>query len=134
LTAPNAPWPLLSAAPLVLVVLSASLPQVAAAVPVVRALHRHLSEQDGGSLGLLLVGGGDQRPRAVAEQLHAPVVASLPADARSAQVLSRGGGVRLSWPLMRAAAAAHYHITRQLHRQVADAATPQAEQVVTHDL
>jgi hypothetical protein len=133
LTVPNAPWPLLSAASLVLVVLSASLPQVAAAVPVVRALHRHLAEQDGGGkLGLLLTGGGDQRPRAVAEQLRLPVVASLPTDARSARALSHGGSVRLSWPLMRAAAAAHYHITRQVQRHATDAMPP-AGAVATRD-
>lgn len=125
LTTPNPPRPLLSAAALVLLVLSASLPQVAAAVPVVRGLRRYLVDQPGvgaGGLGLLLTGAGDQPPRVIAEQLQTPVVASLPADARTARALTHGGSARLSWPLMRAAAAACYRITRHVRRSAANTA------------
>lgn len=112
LAAPNLPWPVMLAADVVLLTLRPDLPGMSAAVPAVRALRTQLTEQGvgAGSLGLLVNGDGDQSDRTVARELAAPVVAKLPHDPRTATVLSRGGTVRTTSTLMRAAAGARSRI------------------------
>lgn len=109
LAAPNTPWPVLVRADAVLLVVRPSLPGMSAAVPTLRTLRNQLTEHGSGtmSLALLVTGPGDQSVKTVTNQLHHPVVASLPDDPGSAAVLGHGGRVRMNSPLMRAAAAAH---------------------------
>jgi hypothetical protein len=108
LVAPNFPWPLLHRAGSVLLVVRPSLPGLSAAIPALRTLRTQLTEHPSGDpLGLLVTGPGDQPVRTVARQLRRPVAATLPDDPRTARVLGHGGRIRLSAPLLRAAAAAH---------------------------
>jgi hypothetical protein len=108
LAVPNPPWPVLHRADAVLLALRPTLPGMSAAVPAMRTLRTQLTEQGtgAGSLGLLVTGPGDQPVRTVTGQLQHPAVATLPDDPRAARVLGQGGRVRMSSPLMRAAAAA----------------------------
>src|SRR5690606_23189560 len=101
---PNPPWSVLHRADAVLLVLRATLPGMSASIPAIRMLHTQLTEGGAGttSLGLLVNGPGDQSIRTVGHELRTPVVATLPDDARTAAVLSRGGTLRLGAPLMRA--------------------------------
>jgi hypothetical protein len=112
IAAPNPPWPLLLSADLVLLTLRPDLPGMSAAVPAVRTLRTQLTQQGAaaGPLALLVTGGGDQSSRTVARELATPVVATIPDDPRAATVLSRGGTVRTTAALMRAAAGAHGRI------------------------
>jgi hypothetical protein len=122
LAAPNTPWPLLHRADAVLLVLRPTLPGMFAAVPSLRALRTQLMEHGGGTsaLGLLVTGPGDQATRTIVQQLHNPVVATLPDDPRTAQVLGHGGKIRMNGPLMRAAGATHSHIVNHIrHRRSA---------------
>ncbi|HLU45365.1 MAG TPA: ParA family protein [Natronosporangium sp.] len=116
LAAPNTPWPLLHRADAVLLVMRPSLPQMASAVPVLRTLRNQLIDHGVGttSLGLLLTGPGDQPARVVTQELHNPVVVTLPNDPRTAHVLGHGGHVRMNSPLMRAAAAAHPYLVNHV--------------------
>lgn len=106
LTTQNPPWPLLSRADAVLLVVRATLPGMSAGLPAVRMLHTQLTEGGAGttSLGLLVTGPGDQPTRTVAHELRTPVLVHLPEDNRTATVLSRGGHVKTGSPLMSAAA------------------------------
>ncbi|MFI5953347.1 ParA family protein [Cryptosporangium sp. NPDC051539] len=108
LAAPATPWPLLWAADAVLLVVRPTLPSIASAVPTLGAIRAQLSERVASlsSLGLVLVGSGPYSASEVSGQLGAPVVATLPDDPKTAGVLSTGGDVRLSRPLLRAAAGA----------------------------
>lgn len=126
LATPNPPWPLLHRADAVLLVLRPSLPGMFAAVPTLRTLRTQLMEHGAGtsSLGLLVTGPGDQPTRTIAQQLHNPIVATLPDDGRTAQVLSHGGKIRMNGPLMRAAAGAHTHLVNHIrNRRAAMAAS-----------
>lgn len=109
LTTQNPPWPLLSRADAVLLVVRATLPGMSAAYPAIRMLHTHLTEGGAGttSLGLLVTGEGDQPVRTVAHELRTPALVHFPDDPRTATVLTRGGQVRTGSPLMRAAAGAY---------------------------
>ncbi|GAA0262583.1 ParA family protein [Cryptosporangium japonicum] len=108
LAAPATPWPLLWAADAVLLVVRPTLPSVSAAVPTLSAIRAQLNERTASlsSLGLVLTGAGPYSASEVSGQLGAPVVATLPDDRRTADVLGFGGDVRLSRPLLRAAAGA----------------------------
>ncbi|SHN42712.1 hypothetical protein [Cryptosporangium aurantiacum] len=121
LAAPATPWPLLWAADAVLLVVRPTLPSVSAAVPTLGAIRAQLSERTASlsSLGLLLVGEGPYSAAEVSGQLGAPVVAALPDDRKTADVLSTGGDVRLSRPLLRAAANAEARVRALVadHRQ-----------------
>lgn len=119
LVAPNSPLPLLSAADVVLLTLRPTLPGMAAAIPAVRSLRKHLLDQAGtaDSLRLLLTGPGDQSTRAVMRELDTPVAARLPDDSRSAAVLSFGGTLRTRAPLLQAAAAAHRDLAEPVVRR-----------------
>jgi len=112
LAAPATPWPLLWAADAVLLVVRPTLPSVSAAVPTLSAIRGQLSERTASlsSLGLILVGPGPYSAPEVAGQLGAPVVATLPDDRKTADVLSTGGDVRLSRPLLRSAASAEARV------------------------
>jgi hypothetical protein len=112
------PWPLLWAADAALVVVRPTLASVAAAAPVVEAVRQQVTEHAASTsaLGLLVVGDGPYGSTEVAHQLKAPLVAHLPADARTAATLTHGGSVRLGRPLMRAAAGAEAKV-RALIRQ-----------------
>jgi hypothetical protein len=118
LAAPNPPWPLLSAADLVLLVLPGTLPGLSAATPAVGQLRAHLAGRDPGRcrLGVLLCGAGDESRWAVTGWLDTPVIAELPQDRRTARALCRAGRARAGAPLMRAAALAGQVITRQAGR------------------
>jgi len=100
------PWPLLWAADAALVVVQPTLASTAAAAPAVEAVRQQLAEHAASTsaLGVLVVGDGPYAAAEVARQLKAPLVAHLPDDARTAATLTHGGDVRLSRPLMRAAA------------------------------
>ncbi len=113
LAAPNPPWPVLCAADLVLLVLRPTLPDMSAALPVLRTLRGQLAEH-GTPLALLLTGPGDQPGGTVARDLRTPVVAALPDDPRAARVLSHGGTVKANSALMRAAAGAYRRLTRHI--------------------
>jgi hypothetical protein len=134
LAAPNTPWPVLVRAGAVLLVIRPSLPGLAAAVPSLRTLRTQLTEHGAGtsSLGLLVTGPGDQSPRIVTNQLHHPVVASLPDDARTAIVLGHGGSVRMNSPLMRAAASAHPPLVAHLRSRQPATPVPTTDPEATH--
>jgi hypothetical protein len=127
LAVPNTPWPLLHRADIVLLVVRPTLPGMFAAVPSLRTLRTQLMEHGAGtsSLALLVTGPGDQSTRTITQQLHHPIVASLPDDARTALVLGHGGNIRMNTPLMRAAAAAHAHLANHIrHRRAATGSNP----------
>jgi hypothetical protein len=119
LAAPNTPWPVLHRADALLLVLRPTLVGMYTAVPSLRTLRTQLVEHGAGtsSLGLLLTGPGDQPARAVAGHLHNQVVASLPDDPRTAQVLCHGGKVRMNSALMRAAAAAQPQLVNHIRNR-----------------
>jgi hypothetical protein len=91
----------------VLLVVRATLPSVATAVPAARMLAERLSGRGQGVLGLLVVQTGPYRASEVAQRLGVPLVACLPWDRRAAAALSFGGIVHPRMPLLRAAAAVH---------------------------
>lgn len=116
LVAPHVPWPLLARADVVLLVLPATLPGIAAATPAVRALRGGLPEHRASTLGLALSGRGDQSARTVAGELSAPVLLEFPRDERAALVLTRGGTIRGSEALIRAASGAYQRLAGHLAR------------------
>jgi hypothetical protein len=121
LAAPATPWPVLWAADAVLLVVRPTLPSISAAVPTLGALRAQLNERTASlsSLGLLVVGPGPYSAAEIASQLGAPVIATLPDDRKAAEVLSFGGDVRMSRPLLRAAAGAEGRVRELVahHRQ-----------------
>ncbi|GAB3151008.1 hypothetical protein GCM10027290_39350 [Micromonospora sonneratiae] len=124
------PWPILRAAAVVLVVTSAHLPDLSSTQATVRAIQRDLAEHrvPTGSLRLLLVGDGHSRGE-VSKALHLPVIAQLPHDRRTAEVLSHGGTVRTGRPLMRAASALEVPVRALLDRQRARLTWPSGREV-----
>ncbi|GGM42811.1 hypothetical protein GCM10011608_29380 [Micromonospora sonchi] len=104
LHAVGAPWPLLRAASVVLVVARAQLPDLSSARATIHAIGRDFAEHrvPPGTLRLLLVGGGHGKGE-IGKALGLPVIARLPHDPRTAEVLSLGGTVRTGRPLLRAA-------------------------------
>ncbi len=118
LIAPHAPWPLLSRADLVLLVVRPTLASLVPARAGVEAIVAATGPVADGRLGLLVIGDGDYDDRAVARHLGAPVVGHLPRDDRSARVLAHGGTVRTRRPLLRAAAATETAIVKTIaHRR-----------------
>ncbi len=124
------PWPILRAADVVLVVTAAQLPDLSSARATVKAIERDFTENrvPSGSLRLLLVGDGHSRSE-VSKALGLPVIAQLPHDPRTAQVLSHGGTVRGGRPLMRAAGALEVPVRALLDRRRARLSWPRAEGV-----
>ncbi|MBT8226207.1 MAG: ParA family protein [Dactylosporangium sp.] len=100
------PWPIVWAADAVLLVIRPTLPSIAAAAPAAAVLAQQLTDHTASTsaLGLLVVGEGPYDARQAAHQLRMPLVGHLPEDSATARVLSFGGSLRLSWPLMRATA------------------------------
>lgn len=134
LVAPHAAWPVLQRADVALLVLAGTLPGIAAAAPVVRMLRNRLAEHRAGVLGLLLCGHSDQSVRAVAAELATPVLLVLPHDARAARVLGRGGTLRGSEALIRAASGTYQQMTGHLTRhRPAPAALPAGGLTQTRD-
>lgn len=119
------PWPILRAAAIVLVVTAAHLPDLSSTRATVRAIERDFAEHrvPPGSLRLLLVGDGHGRSE-VSRALRLPVIAQLPDDVRTAEVLSHGGTVRGSRPLMRAAGALEVPVGALLDRRRARLSWP----------
>lgn len=115
------PWPLLHRADLVLLVLRpGSLRTIAPAVPAVAQLRRELTEHatGPGSVAAVLIGDGRYGRREVEQQLQIPVLAELPADRRTAAVLSDGGGrLRGTETLLRAAATCEPTIRQAIGRR-----------------
>ncbi|MET9396127.1 hypothetical protein [Kitasatospora sp. NPDC002965] len=110
------PAPLLRLADLVLLVVRASAPAVAAAAPVVRVLREDLDRHGtgAGALGLVLIEEVGFKASEVAAALGVPVVATLPDDPETADALGSGGRVRGRFalaPLIRASRSAHEQIT-----------------------
>ncbi|MFK3984468.1 ParA family protein [Micromonospora sp. NPDC050397] len=114
LVAPHAPWPLLSRADLVLLLVKPTLSSLLPARAVIQTLLSGAGPGSDGRIGLLVVGDGDYDDRAVSRHLNVPVIAHLPDDDRSAHVLAHGGTVRTKRPLLRAAAAAEDKVIRSI--------------------
>ncbi|MEN3308881.1 MAG: hypothetical protein V7603_5083 [Micromonosporaceae bacterium] len=141
LTSPNAPWPLLHRADLVLLVARPTMPSLRAAAVRAAMLRTELAERGTGAdgLALLLVGSGRYHPREISRDLQVPVAAELPDDPDTARVLSFGGEFARRAKLMRAARTAAGHldaIVRARRTRLAPAARPALpagpRQVVTH--
>ncbi|MBY8872046.1 ParA family protein [Micromonospora sp. PLK6-60] len=125
------PWPLLRGADVVLLVTRAQLPGLSGTRAMIRAIERDFAEHrvPPGTLRLLVVGDGHGNAE-IAKALGVPVIARLPADPRTAQVLSLGGTVRAGRPLLRAAAALETPIRSLLDQRRARLAWPAAAQGV----
>ncbi|MFD6757368.1 ParA family protein [Micromonospora gifhornensis] len=107
LTTSAAPWPLLHRADLILLVLRpATLRTISPALPAIAHLRRELTEhgRGPGALAMLTIGESTYPNRELEQRLQLPILASLPDDPRSAQVLSDGGRLRRNPELLRAAA------------------------------
>ena len=101
---PAQPLPVLAAASAIAVVLRPTLRQVWAARSRIDMLTQLTG--DGARLGLIVIGSGSYTAREVAASLGIPLLAQLPADARSAAVLSDGAPQHRSFcsgPLLTAA-------------------------------
>jgi len=124
------PWPVLRAADIVLIVTAAQLPDLSIARATIRAIERDFTDHrvPAGSLRLLLVGNGHGRSE-VSRALRLPVIAHLPHDARTAEVLGHGGTVRGNRPLMRAASALEVPVRALLDRRRARLSWPAVEEV-----
>lgn len=135
LMAPHTPWPLLARADVVLLVLPATLPGIAAAAPAVRALRGGLAGHRGGVLALAVCGHGDQSARTVATELATPVLLEFPYDAKAARVLTRGGTIRGTEAVIRAASGAYQQVAAHLARlrPAATATSPAAGMAETRD-
>ncbi|WFE33134.1 ParA family protein [Micromonospora sp. WMMD975] len=121
------PWPLLRAAAVVLLVTRAHLPDLSATRAAVRTIERDLTEHrvPPGNLRLLVVGDGHGTSE-ISKALRLPVIARLPHDSRTAEVLAHGGTVRAGRPLMRAAGALEVPVRALLDRRQARLAWPGA--------
>ncbi|WP_341718431.1 ParA family protein [Micromonospora sp. FIMYZ51] len=119
------PWPLLRAASVVLLVARAQLPDLSAARATIRTIVRDFAEHrvQPGTLRLLLVGGGHGKGE-ISKALGVPVIARLPHDPRTAEVLSLGGTVRSGRPLLRAARGLEVPVGALLERRRARLAWP----------
>ncbi|SCG79874.1 Cellulose biosynthesis protein BcsQ [Micromonospora echinaurantiaca] len=124
------PWPILRAASVVLLVSRAQLPDLSGTRAMVRAIERDFTEHrvSPGTPRLLLVGDGHGRGE-ISKVLRLPVIARLPHDPRTAEVLGLGGTVRAGRPLMRAAGALEVPIGSLLERRRARLAWPVSQGV-----
>ncbi|WP_346537239.1 ParA family protein [Micromonospora sp. DPT] len=130
LQVPGPPWPVLRAAAVVLLVTRAQLPDLSATRSMIRTIERDFTEHrvPPGTLRLLVVGDGHGKGE-ISKALRVPVIATLPADPRTAEVLSLGGTVRAGRPLMRAAGALEVPVRALLDRRRARLAWPAAQEV-----
>ncbi|MEE6258181.1 ParA family protein [Plantactinospora sonchi] len=124
------PWPILRAADIVLVVTAARLPDLSSTQATVKAIERDFVDHrvPAGPLRLLLVGTGHGRGE-VSKALRLPVIEQLPHDPRTAEVLSYGGTVRSTRPLIRAAGALEVPIRALLDRRRARLRWPTTQEV-----
>ncbi|MBF9128475.1 ParA family protein [Plantactinospora sp. S1510] len=124
------PWPILRAADIVLIVTAARLPDLSSTQATVRTIERDFAEHrvPADTLRLLLVGTGHGQHE-VSKALRLPVIAQLPHDPRTAEVLGHGGTVRGNRPLMRAASALEVPIRATLDRRRARLGWPAIEGV-----
>lgn len=106
LTAPHAPTEVLANADAVVLVARPTLPSVRAAAVGLAAL----TATAAGPVSLLMVGDGEYPPSECARQLGVPLIAALPTDPTTAQVLSNGGETHRG-RLLRAAAHAASALT-----------------------
>ncbi|WP_434742420.1 ParA family protein [Micromonospora sp. SH-82] len=122
------PWPVLRAATVVLLVTRANLPDLSVTRSVVRAIERDFVEHrvPSGTLRLLLVGDGHSDAE-IAKALRVPVIARIPDDRRTAEVLTLGGTVRAGRPLMRAARGLEGPVRAMLEHRRARVAWPAEE-------
>lgn len=107
LTTSVAPWPLLRRADLILLVLRpTTLRTISPVLPAIAHLRRELTEhgRSPGTLAMLTIGDSAYPNRELEQWLQLPILASLPDDPRTAQVLSDGGRLRRNPELLRAAA------------------------------
>jgi hypothetical protein len=109
LSAAHAPKPLLAAADAVLLVLRPTLPALRTAAVAVAGL----AVPGGAPVGLVTVGEGVYGSKELALELRTPVVAALPDDPRTAEVLSTGGE-RQHGRLLRAAARVEAQVWRMV--------------------
>jgi hypothetical protein len=125
------PWPVLRAATVVLLVTGARLVDISATRSMIRTIERDFTEHrvPPGSLRLLVVGAGHGQGE-ISKALRLPVIARLPHDPRTAEVLSHGGTVRANRPLMRAASALEVPVQALLDRRRARLSWPMASQGV----
>jgi hypothetical protein len=119
------PWPVLRAAAVVLLVTRAKLPDLSATRATIRAIERDFTEHrvPPGTLRLLVIGDGHSTGE-ISKALRLPVIARLPDDPRTAEVLSLGGTVRAGRPLIRAAGALEVPVGALLERRRARLAWP----------
>jgi hypothetical protein len=119
------PWPVLRAAAVVLLVTRAHLPDLSVTRSTAQAIERDFTEHRvaPGTLRLLVIGDGHPNGE-IGKALRVPVIARLPHDPRTAEVLSHGGTVRSGRPLMRAAAALEAPVGALLDRRRARLAWP----------
>ncbi len=85
----SSPWPLISAADRVLLVVRTTLRSVAAAMPIAERL---TSLDEARPPALITIDAGDYRPAEVGKRLGVPVAARLPWQPRDAAALSDGDG------------------------------------------
>jgi hypothetical protein len=109
LSAANAPTPLLASADAVLLALRPTLPSVRAAAVALAGLTR----PGVAPVGLLPIGQGSYAGKELAAVLHTSVVAGMPDDPRTADVLSTGGD-RHNGRLLRVAARAEPEVWRMV--------------------
>jgi len=109
------------------VVTAARLSDLSNARATIAAIQRDFAEHrvPAGTLRLLLVGDGHGRTE-VSKALGIPVIAQLPHDPRTAEVLCHGGTVRLGRPLMRAASALEVPVRALIDRRRARLSWPTA--------
>jgi cellulose biosynthesis protein BcsQ len=117
LVAPHAPWPLLSRADLVLLVVRPTLSSLVPAHAILESIRTGANPDTNDRVGLVVVGDGDYDDRTVSRRVGAPVITHLPRDDRSARVLAHGGTVRARRPLLRAAAEAETAIVKIITRR-----------------
>ena len=109
LSTANAPTPLLAAADAVLLVLRPTLPALRGVAVAVAGL----TVPGGAPVGLVTVGEGAYGSKELALELRTPVVAALPDDPRTADLLSNGGE-RNHGRLLRYAARAEAEVWRMV--------------------
>ena len=116
-----APWPLLAAADMVLLVVRPTLRGVFHAGHALSVVVEADRDRDPGRVGLLLCGPGPYRPGEIAAAVGAAVRVVLPADPRGAAWFSDGGTARPRSLLVRAAQDAARALARDLARSPAGA-------------
>ena len=109
-----------------MLIVGRTLGAVAAATSRISVLQRELQHR-GGVVRLIVRGRGDYDAREIAQRLETPVLAELPEDTKTAELLSIGGGVpRPSATLLRAVRSAAGPLQTLIGQRRAALATPPA--------